>query len=51
MSALNQIVDLNISGNAYDNLQDIIEALQTMPKLEILSINLHKEDEVDKLLR
>ena len=42
---------MNISGNPIEDLATVIEALQTMPRLENLQINLHLEEEVDYLLR
>ena len=51
LSALVQIVELDLSGNPIENLAMAVESLQTMPALSSLYINLHEEEQVDFLLR
>jgi Leucine-rich repeat (LRR) protein len=44
---------LNLNGNDFedDEFKNVVQALNTIPKLTSLYINLHKEEEVDMVMR
>ena len=52
MSPLGHISEFNINGNPIEDIEQAVDALQTMgPGLKVLWINLHEEEQVDYLLR
>lgn len=45
------VVILNLNGNEFIDFQHTIRALQTVPNLKSLFLNLHEEDQVDLVMR
>lgn len=48
-----RLENLNLNGNnlEQDEFVNVVEALQTMPKLSSLYLNLHEEEQVDLVMR
>lgn len=51
LSCLETVEDINLNGNVFEDLKQVIIALTTMPNLRSLHINLHEEEQVDFIFR
>ena len=51
LSCLEHVEDINLNGNIFEDLKQVILALTTMPSLRSLHINLHEEEQVDFIFR
>lgn len=51
LSCLSSVEDINLNGNMFHDLKNVILALTTMPSLRSLHINLHEEEQVDFIFR
>lgn len=51
LSCLEAVEDINLNGNMFHDLKQVILALTTMPSLRSLHINLHEEEQVDFIFR
>jgi len=51
LSSLEGVEDINLNGNMFQDLKQVILALTTMPSLRSLHINLHEEEQVDFIFR
>jgi hypothetical protein len=45
------VEDINLNGNVFEDLKQVIICLTTMPSLRSLHINLHEEEQVDFIFR
>ena len=48
---MTHLEELNLNGNNFDSLQEVVIALTTLPMLKNLHINLHEEEQVDFIFR
>jgi Leucine-rich repeat (LRR) protein len=44
LSMLTQLEEINLNGNSFESLEDVIISLTTLPQLKNLHINLHEEE-------
>ncbi|CDW80904.1 UNKNOWN [Stylonychia lemnae] len=51
LSGLQQLSNLNLNGNSFEDFKQTVYALKTLPQLSSLFINLHQEDQVDLIMR
>ena len=51
LSCLDTVEDMNLNGNMFSDLKQVIVSLTTMPSLRSLHINLHEEEQVDFIFR
>lgn len=51
LSCLETVEDINLNGNVFQDLKQVVIALTTMPALRSLHINLHEEEQVDFIFR
>lgn len=51
LSAFTHLEDVNLNGNNFEQLEDVIISLTTLPMLKSLHINLHEEEQVDFIFK
>lgn len=51
LSCLEGVEDINLNGNVFQDLKQVVISLTTMPSLRSLHINLHEEEQVDFIFR
>jgi hypothetical protein len=50
LSSLKQLHSLHINNNLFEDFNELVKALQTLPSLKVLSLNLHHNEEVELVL-